>query len=80
MSKEFNVAVYVHENPRKKIGYDVFAYTKTYNPNWPGYNNLTITADSGREAVKIAKRRMKRYLKEAGRTVNVAPRPSYVGD
>jgi hypothetical protein len=55
--KEFNVAVFVHkhENPKRhKFPYKVLAYLRDYNPEWSGYNKVSVYAKNGSAAKNIA--------------------------
>mgnify|MGYP001603779525 FL=1 len=48
---KFKVAVF----PRMgKKGYLFSAYTKTYNPQWDGCNEVSVNAENGTQAKKLA--------------------------
>lgn len=69
--KKIEVAVYVHKDIRKRIGYDITAYTYWYNPNWTGYNQVFVIAENGTEAKRKAIQWMKAMLKSGASGVNI---------
>jgi len=66
--KKFIVAVFPRVGKR---GYLFNAYTRDYNPQWDGCNEVSVMANNGKEAKSIAISIIKNALAKGADKVNV---------
>jgi hypothetical protein len=69
--EKYKVAVFVHEKQCGKK-YEITAYLRDFNPSWPGYNDVTIHAENGPQAKRLAKIIVRQGLEKQHLSFNVA--------